>query len=243
MNIGERIFEERKRKGLSQSELADLIGVSRQAVSKWESSTATPDLDKIVVLSKVFEISIDHLINGTDQDTKRTKKKIDPLIFTIIATAFDLFALIMVFNYFLYIPIVCVIPPSLIVIALALYTLGIVIGDKAKRKRAHRIFWSVNIWIILFIVLYIIFMKVCTNHGIIWYYMPSYPDIDLYIGSYSTYSRLYAEALARYDLAVSCFYTFWSIYIIGSALTIFLFNFDIIKRRSINKYQNDAPLS
>ena len=58
MNIGERIFEERKRKGLSQSELADLIGVSRQAVSKWENSTATPDLDKIVALSKVFEISI-----------------------------------------------------------------------------------------------------------------------------------------------------------------------------------------
>ena len=75
MNIGERIFEERKRKGLSQSELADLIGVSRQAVSKWESSTATPDLDKIVTLSKVFEISIDHLINGTDQDTKKQKRR------------------------------------------------------------------------------------------------------------------------------------------------------------------------
>ena len=55
MNIGERIFEERKRKGLSQSELADLIGVSRQAVSKWENSTATPDLDKIVALSKVLK--------------------------------------------------------------------------------------------------------------------------------------------------------------------------------------------
>ncbi len=242
MNIGERIFEERKRKGLSQSELADLIGVSRQAVSKWESSTATPDLDKIVTLSKVFEISIDHLINGTDQDTKN-KKKIDPLIFTIIATAFDLCALIMVLNYFLDIPIVCVIPPSLIVIALALYALGIVIGDKTKRKRAHRIFWSINIWIILFVVLCMIFMKVCTDHDIIWYYMPSYPDIDLYIGSYSPYSRLYAEALTLYDLVVSYFYAFWSIYIIGSTLTLFLFNFDIIKRRSINKYQNDAPLS
>ena len=78
MNIGERIFEERKRKGLSQSELADLIGVSRQAVSKWERSTATPDLDKIVALSKVFEISIDHLINGTDQDTKKQKRRSIP---------------------------------------------------------------------------------------------------------------------------------------------------------------------
>ena len=59
-------------------------------------------------------------------------------------------------------------------------------------------------------------MKVCTDHEIIWYYMPSYPDIYLYVGSYSPYSRLYAEALTLYDLVVSYFYAFWSIYILDS---------------------------
>ena len=51
MNIADRIQSLRKQKGMSQIELADAIGVSRQAVSKWESEQAIPDLDKIVAMS------------------------------------------------------------------------------------------------------------------------------------------------------------------------------------------------
>ena len=49
MTIADRILELRKIKGISQEELADEIGVSRQAVSKWESEQSIPDLDKIII--------------------------------------------------------------------------------------------------------------------------------------------------------------------------------------------------
>ena len=51
MTIADRIQSLRKSKGMSQEELADAVGVSRQAVSKWESEQATPDLEKVVIMS------------------------------------------------------------------------------------------------------------------------------------------------------------------------------------------------
>ena len=49
MNMADRIQYLRKSKGISQEELADKVGVSRQAVSKWESEQSTPDLEKIII--------------------------------------------------------------------------------------------------------------------------------------------------------------------------------------------------
>ncbi len=60
--LQEKIFELRKKGGMSQEELAEKLGVSRQSVSKWESGASTPDLDKIVELSRLFEVSTDYLI-------------------------------------------------------------------------------------------------------------------------------------------------------------------------------------
>ena len=57
MTIADRIQSLRKSKGMSQEELADRIGVSRQAVSKWESEQATPDLEKVVIMSEIFEVT------------------------------------------------------------------------------------------------------------------------------------------------------------------------------------------
>lgn len=59
MTIADRIQSLRKAKGMSQEELADKVGVSRQAVSKWESEQATPDLDKVVIMSDFFEVTTD----------------------------------------------------------------------------------------------------------------------------------------------------------------------------------------
>lgn len=64
MNIAERIKGLRKSKGLSQEELADRIGVSRQAVSKWESGQNVPDPDKIILLSGALEVTTDYLLLG-----------------------------------------------------------------------------------------------------------------------------------------------------------------------------------
>ena len=70
MNVADRIFELRKRKGLSQEELANEIGVSRQAISKWESEQSTPDIDKIRELCKIFNVSADYLLNGEEPQKK-----------------------------------------------------------------------------------------------------------------------------------------------------------------------------
>ena len=62
MNLADKIMAERKKKGWSQEELANQLGVSRQAVSKWESSQSVPDMDKIVALSSYFNITTDYLL-------------------------------------------------------------------------------------------------------------------------------------------------------------------------------------
>lgn len=66
MNIADRIQSLRKAKGMSQEQLADAVGVSRQAVSKWESEQATPDLDKVVIMSDIFEVTTDYILKGIE---------------------------------------------------------------------------------------------------------------------------------------------------------------------------------
>ena len=73
MTIGERIRIERKKLGLSQEELGEKLNVSRQAVSKWEQELSIPDLDRLVGLSKVFDLSTDQLL-GLDSREKLGKK-------------------------------------------------------------------------------------------------------------------------------------------------------------------------
>ena len=62
MILAEKIIKHRKQRGWSQEELAMQIGVSRQSVSKWESMSAFPDLDKIIKLSELFGVSTDYLL-------------------------------------------------------------------------------------------------------------------------------------------------------------------------------------
>ena len=62
MTIADRIQSLRKSKGMSQEELADRIG----AVSKWESEQATPDLEKVVIMSDIFEVTTDYLLKGIE---------------------------------------------------------------------------------------------------------------------------------------------------------------------------------
>ena len=64
MNFSDNLIKLRKGKGWSQEELADKLGLSRQAISKWEVGTSKPDIDNIVKISKLFEVSIDELVNN-----------------------------------------------------------------------------------------------------------------------------------------------------------------------------------
>ena len=62
MKLSEKIITLRKQKGWSQEELADKLNVSRQAVGKWETETALPEVDKILQMATLFEVSTDCLL-------------------------------------------------------------------------------------------------------------------------------------------------------------------------------------
>ncbi len=62
MNLGERLKNLRKERNLSQEQLAEKLNVSRQAVSKWESNKTCPDIDNLILLRNIFNITLDDLI-------------------------------------------------------------------------------------------------------------------------------------------------------------------------------------
>lgn len=89
MNMADRIQYLRKAKGFSQEELADKMGVSRQAVSKWESEQSTPDIEKIIIMSELFEVTTDYILKGIEPVNITNRKTICSLYlgFAIIFAA------------------------------------------------------------------------------------------------------------------------------------------------------------
>ena len=66
MEFNNRLYQLRKQKGFSQEELANRLNVSRQTVSKWEVGDSTPDMEKLVAISDLFDVSLDMLIMGKE---------------------------------------------------------------------------------------------------------------------------------------------------------------------------------
>ena len=64
MNIGERITTLRKEKDISQTELAKRLSVSRQAVSKWEQGSSTPDTERLIQLAEILDTEVEYLATG-----------------------------------------------------------------------------------------------------------------------------------------------------------------------------------
>ena len=73
MTIGEKIYELRTRSNLSQGDLANELNVSRQSISKWENGNSTPDLEKIIRLAEIFNVSLDELIRNEERETEVVK--------------------------------------------------------------------------------------------------------------------------------------------------------------------------
>lgn len=75
MTLGERILAARKEKNLSQEQLGEALGVSRQAISKWESNKANPDITYIIQLAKILGTSTDYLLTGKASPEASSAKK------------------------------------------------------------------------------------------------------------------------------------------------------------------------
>lgn len=77
MNFNEKLIELRKSKGLSQDELGNSLGVSRQTISKWELAQSYPDFQRLVLLSDYFGLSLDALVKDIDVQDVRSKNLSD----------------------------------------------------------------------------------------------------------------------------------------------------------------------
>jgi transcriptional regulator with XRE-family HTH domain len=67
MNIGQRIYKIRQQKNITQEQLAKDLAISRQAVSKWESGKAIPDIENLMYISSLYDVSLDELIKGDNE--------------------------------------------------------------------------------------------------------------------------------------------------------------------------------
>ncbi|MEI3218561.1 MAG: helix-turn-helix transcriptional regulator [Lachnoclostridium sp.] len=79
MDLADKIIMLRKKNGWSQEELAEKVGVSRQAVSKWEGDQSVPDLGKLILLSQIFEVSTDYLLKEEMKEEAAVAEAVDTL--------------------------------------------------------------------------------------------------------------------------------------------------------------------
>lgn len=81
MTLGQKIFELRNKQKMSQGDLAEKLNVSRQSISKWETDASVPELDKLIMLSDLFSITMDELVRdelpekSTDEAKESTEKR------------------------------------------------------------------------------------------------------------------------------------------------------------------------
>lgn len=84
MKFSEKLIELRKQKGLSQEDLGNMIDVSRQTVSKWEAEQTIPEVDKVKELSKVFNVSIEYLLNDEYDKVEKHRKNSKKIVLKVI---------------------------------------------------------------------------------------------------------------------------------------------------------------
>lgn len=177
MTLGEKITHLRKKRGLSQEELAITLNVSRQAVSKWETGEAKPDTDKVVALAEYFEVTTDWLLRdiaplethtGTDAHMSPAQARAGaPLLLclTLGASACGLFLLF--YGRFVSASDI----PSVIGLILQICAIAMAMGfglylkngiDAAQGSGFIRAFWRVDIWMVALLplrMLYFTFMR------------------------------------------------------------------------------------
>lgn len=191
MTLADRIQQLRKQKGISQEELADRVGVSRQAVSKWESEQSVPDMDKIILISDYFEVTTDYLLKGIEPAPPAPadqEKKADGRIFAIVASVLDLIGVLVTCAVWYETQQAGSLIIGVVFLALGCMVFGIGMVESAhdSKPRAKRNFWTVNIWLLAFM-----------PWSFVWNIIYMFPGAPYPLGGY---------------LGV-----FWAVYVIGCA--------------------------
>lgn len=159
--LAQRILNQRRARGLSQEELAEQAGVSRQAVGKWESGQSQPELDKVVALSRLFAVSCDWLLTGQESERpehpaaapREEERNYDRQVL-ILTTVIDLAAFLLSLALWGHYQTGLCTAAALIGSAVGVgcflacsAALAPRLGEERIRRRQLQ-FWQVNIWII-----------------------------------------------------------------------------------------------
>lgn len=159
MNIADRILSLRKSKGMSQEELADKIGVSRQTISKWESEQSTPDIDKVILLSDFFDVTTDYLLKGIEpkKEEKIQKRKIDSRIFSSIGTFLNFTGLVVAIAIWIEKQVAASVAIGMVLLAIGcmLHFMGQFMDE--QKETSCTWFWLINVWLIVLMPLSCIF--------------------------------------------------------------------------------------
>ena len=190
--LGRRVQQLRKAKGLSQEELADRVGVSRQAVSKWESGQTAPDLERLLALGAQLDTTTDYLLTG--QHPAAREQGPDASLFSVVGTGSTVAGLLAgaVLWYEKQAAIATAIGLLLMVMGCVIYAIGMTVGDPASRPRAKRRFWALNLWLLPFIPLSMVYNILAGGFGTAPYPIPVYPLVGyvlfwvIYLGGCGT---------------------------------------------------------
>ena len=165
MTISDRIHGLRKTKGISQEELADMIGVSRQAVSKWESEQSIPDIEKIIALSDLFDVTTDYLLKGIENKKLANVRSVNASIFVVVATVMSFIGLILssVSWYQNKKPMAVVIGLIFMALGCMVFGVGLYNNLADSKKAAKKNFWMINIWILAFLPLSLVYNVLFTG--------------------------------------------------------------------------------
>lgn len=162
MTLGEKILQLRKTNNLSQEQLADKLAVSRQAISKWELGESTPDTDKIILLSRMFEVFTDYLLHdGISSDSEIPAVKTSS---ELIKKHYNLKTLFIIITGVSIIGLLMSIIAQLtwqtiftVSIGLMVQIIGMIVFEamsshysaRDKNKEIRKDFYALNVWFIL----------------------------------------------------------------------------------------------
>ena len=174
MEFNEKLQELRKNKGLTQEELAEVLYVSRTAISKWESGRGYPNIESLKEISKFFDVSIDDLLSGeklisiAEKENKSNIRNICDFLFGVV----DLFSFVLVvlplypntIDGFIYsVSLLNYTETSSInlivywVMFLSLFAVGVIkiILTKTKAEKGNEILMTLSIALNIFIVIFL----------------------------------------------------------------------------------------
>ncbi len=158
MTLGQKIQKLRKERNISQEELAAVLNVSRQALSKWECETSIPEIDKIILLSEYFQVTTDYLLKegaaaAPPAAEEKPKEKGNPFFPVILSTALIAAGLMIAYarandgTIYIYWSF------SSALWGFIIQLIGVAVFEalslsKNNTLKNHLLFWGINVWLL-----------------------------------------------------------------------------------------------